>query len=327
MTSIFDSLAKRLAAALLGAFLAAFLAFALGELSPTDPVEVSIRVNAMVPTPELIAEVRAEMGLDRPFLARFGTWITGAVQGDFGRSWISGRPVADEILRTLPATLHLALTSFLIILVAGVGGGAVAAAYANRWPDKLIRGVLFAVTALPNFWAALLLMSLFAVTLGWLPTSGMRTPEAVILPAVSLALAYVGTYARLMRGAMMKTQGEDWVTFARARGVPKSRLRLMILRHSITGVVTALGMSIPKLMAGAFVVETIFAWPGVGRLCVSAIFNRDLPVVSAYVLIMAVLFIAFNLAAELIVAATDPRVRRGGGAGIVNADAKPGRRA
>lgn len=101
----------------------------------------------------------------------------------------------------------------------------------------------------------------------------------------------------------------------------------MILRHSITGVVTSLGMSIPKLMAGAFVVETIFAWPGVGRLCVSAIFNRDLPVVSAYVLIMAVLFIAFNLAAELIVAATDPRVRRGGGAGIVNADAKPGRRA
>lgn len=160
MTSIFDSLAKRLAAALLGAFLAAFLAFALGELSPTDPVEVSIRVNAMVPTPELIAEVRAEMGLDRPFLERFDAWITGAVQGDFGRSWISGRPVADEILRTLPATLHLALASFLIILVAGVGGGAVAAAYANRWPDKLIRGVLFAVTALPNFWAALLLMSL-----------------------------------------------------------------------------------------------------------------------------------------------------------------------
>ena len=175
-----------------------------------------------------------------------------------------------------------------------------------------IRSVLFTISALPNFWAALLLMWLFSLTLGWLPTNGMRTPESVILPAVSLSLAYVGTYVRLIRTEMLRTAESDWVMFARARGLSEGRISLHMMLNSLRGTVTALGMSIPKLVAGTFVIENIFAWPGIGRLCVSAIFNRDLPVIIAYVLVMAVFFILFNLLSDLALAALDPRARRGG---------------
>lgn len=153
-------------------------------------------------------------------------------------------------------------------------------------------------------------MWLFAVALGLLPTNGMRSPESVILPAASLSLAYVGTYVRLIRAEMLKTAHADWVVFARARGLSEGRIAMHMLLNSLRGSVTALGMSIPKLVAGTFVIESIYAWPGLGRLCVSAIFNRDMPVIVGYVLVTAVLFIVFNLLSDLALAALDPRERR-----------------
>ena len=259
-----------------------FIAFMLGELSPSDPAEVSIRVNAMVPTPELIAQTRHELGLDRPLMTRYFEWLAGVLQGDLGTSFVTGHKVTDDFLRAFPPTLALAGATLLIVLVTGGVCGWLCARHAGGPVDRAIRSVLFTISALPNFWAALLLMWLFSLTLGWLPTNGMRTAES------------------------------DWVMFARARGLSEGRISLHMMLNSLRGTVTALGMSIPKLVAGTFVIENIFAWPGIGRLCVSAIFNRDLPVIIAYVLVMAVFFILFNLLSDLALAALDPRARRGG---------------
>ena len=286
--------------------------FLITSLSPSDPAEVAIRVNAMVPTPELVAETRSEMGLDRPIIVRWADWITSALHGDLGRSWVSGRPVAEEFSKALPATLKLAAAALAIIIPFSVLCGAVCAAREGGKTDHLIRSAVFALSALPDFWAGLLLMWLFSVFLGWLPTSGMTRPDSIILPAVTLSLAYIGTYVRLIRAEMVETNHAGWVLFAESRGLSRNRILLHKLLNSLRGSATALAMSIPKLIAGAFVVECIFAWPGIGRLCVTAIFNRDFPVIEAYVLLMAVCFILFNLAGDIFTAWLDPRPRRQG---------------
>ena len=287
-------------------------AFALAELSPSDPAEIAIRVNAMVPTPELVAETRRALGLDQPFFVRYGDWLSRAVTGDFGSSWVTGLPVAQSLAEALPATLALAATALVIILVVSLAAGVASARAENSPLDLALRGFMFLASSMPGFWAALLLIWLFSVTLDWLPTSGMRSPESVILPAVTLALSYIGTYMRLIRSEMLRTAHEDWVLFARGRGLGEARIMRRMIRNSLRGSAAALGMSIPKLIAGAFVVETIFAWPGVGRLCVEAVFNRDLPVIVAYVLMMAVLFGVFNLAADIALQLLDPAERRRG---------------
>ena len=288
------------------------ISFLITSLSPSDPAEVAIRVNAMVPTPELVAETRSEMGLDRPIIVRWADWITSALHGDLGRSWVSGRPVAEEFSKALPATLKLAAAALAIIIPFSVLCGAVCAAREGGKTDHLIRSAVFALSALPDFWAGLLLMWLFSVFLGWLPTSGMTRPDSIILPAVTLSLAYIGTYVRLIRAEMVETNHAGWVLFAESRGLSRNRILLHKLLNSLRGSATALAMSIPKLIAGAFVVECIFAWPGIGRLCVTAIFNRDFPVIEAYVLLMAVYFILFNLAGDIFTAWLDPRPRRQG---------------
>ena len=288
------------------------ISFLITSLSPSDPAEVAIRVNAMVPTPELVAETRSEKGLDRPIIVRWADWITSALHGDLGRSWVSGRPVAEEFSKALPATLKLAAAALAIIIPFSVLCGAVCAAREGGKTDHLIRSAVFALSALPDFWAGLLLMWLFSVFLGWLPTSGMTRPDSIILPAVTLSLAYIGTYVRLIRAEMVETNHAGWVLFAESRGLSRNRILLHKLLNSLRGSATALAMSIPKLIAGAFVVECIFAWPGIGRLCVTAIFNRDFPVIEAYVLLMAVCFILFNLAGDIFTAWLDPRPRRQG---------------
>ena len=176
--------------------------------------------------------------------------------------------------------------------------------------DRLIRGCVFLGTAMPSFWAGLLLMWLFAVKLDLVPTSGMDGPSSVLLPAATLSLAYIATYTRLIRANMIQNKQENYILYARMRGLSERAITRHMLKNSLQASLTALGMSLPKLIAGTFVVESIFAWPGIGRLCVTAIFNRDLPVIQAYVLIMAVLFVVSNLLVDILSAAVDPRLRK-----------------
>ncbi|MCR5562857.1 MAG: ABC transporter permease subunit [Desulfovibrio sp.] len=289
-----------------------FLSFVIIQLSPSDPAEVAIRVNALTPTPELIAEVREEMGLDKPFLQRYVTWLDRAVRGDLGKSYVDGKDVAAEMRKALPPTLMLAATSAALMLACSIAAAFVGVLFEGRWPDVLLRGLIFLGTSLPAFWAGLLFIWFFAVHLDLLPTSGLSGPASLILPAATLSLPYIAAYSRLLRNSMVQTKQQNFVLYARACGRGRWPVLRHIFRNSLQSSLTGLGMSLPKLVAGTFVVECIFAWPGLGRLCVTAIFNRDFPVIQAYVLLMAVLFVLCNLCMDVVSAMIDPRLRERG---------------
>ena len=289
-----------------------FVSFVIIQLSPSDPAEVAVRVNEIVPTEEVLALTREQLGLNKPFLVRYADWMCAVAHGDLGRRYVDNKPVAQELARALPPTLWLALVATLFMAVCSVGMAFVCAMYEGRPVDYLLRGFIFLGTATPGFWAGLLLMWLFSVKLNWLPTSGMQGASSVILPAVTLSLTYISTYARLLRNSMVQNKQNNSVLYARARGLTRGMIWRHIFRNSLQSTLTGLGMSLPKLMAGTFVVETIFAWPGLGWLCVTAIFNRDFPVIQAYVLLMAVMFVGCNLLVDILCAAIDPRLRNRG---------------
>lgn len=287
-----------------------FLSFILINLSPSDPAEVALRVNEITPTEEAVAEMRTELGLDKPFIERYAAWAVNSLQGDFGNSYITNKPVISEMSRAIPATLHLAMVSLAIILAVSITAAVVCTIYEGSFIDRFIRGIVFISEAIPSFWIGLLLMWLFAVKLNLLPTSGMESPGSVILPAVTLSLAYISTYVRLLRNNMVKNKLENYVLYAKARGLKERKIFKHIFKNSLQSSIAALGMSIPKLIAGTVVVENIFAWPGVGRLCITAIFNHDYPIIQAYVLLMAVLFVGCNLLVDIITMLLDPRLRK-----------------
>ena len=242
-------------------------------------------------------------------MTRYADWLSGALHGDLGLSYVTRLPVTNSILEALPATLFLALTALLIIISVSLAAGTLSARAENSKTDWFIRGFIFFTSSMPGFWAALILIWIFSVQLNVFPTNGMRSASSVVLPAVTLSLAYIGTYMRLIRSEMIKTAHEDWVLFARGRGLSEKSITWHMIKNSLHASLTALGMSIPKLIAGAFIIESIFAWPGIGRLCVEAVFNRDLPIIQAYVLLMATLFVFFNLVSDLLGLFLDPRQR------------------
>lgn len=287
-----------------------FLAFGLIQLSPSDPAEVAVRVNEIVPTEEVLALTRQSLNLDKPFWQRYVHWGTAVLQGDLGRRYVDNKPVAEELARALPPTLWLGGVATFFTLLCSISMAMICARHEGRFWDVLLRALIFAGTAIPNFWAGLLLMWLFSVKLDWLPTSGMQSASAVILPAVTLSLPYIATYARLLRSSMVQNKERPFVLYARARGLAPATIWRHIFRNSLQSSLTGLGMSLPKLVAGSFVVETIFAWPGLGWLCVTAIFNRDFPVIQAYILLLALLFVGFNLLVDIACAFIDPRLKQ-----------------
>lgn len=287
-----------------------FLAFILINLSPSDPAEVALRVNEVTPTPEAIALVREQLGLDKPWFQRYILWLTNSLKGDFGKSYIDNKPVVDKMILAFPATLILSSISLILTLTMSVATGVFCALKEGSWADHMTRGIMFLGTAMPNFWAALLLIWLFSVKLDLFPTSGMSGMDSLVLPSFVLSLTYISTYARLIRNKMVQNKSETYVFYARARGLKESTIIKHVFKNSLHSCLTALGMSIPKLIAGTVIVENIFAWPGIGRLCVTAIFNRDFPIIQAYILLMALLFVLCNFLVDIGSATIDPRMRR-----------------
>ena len=277
---------KRLLATVPLLLVISFLCFCFINLIPSDPAEVALRMRQTpIITEEAIAEVRRELGLDQPFFVRYAVWLWNCLQGDFGVSY------------TNPA--RTVLIGFL------------SAVYKDSWFDRIMRGVVFATTAMPAYWVGLLLIWLVSIKMDLLPTSGSGSFAHLILPAFTVALTYISTYIRLIRNNMLENMREDYVLYANVRGL---RQRAILVRHvlknSLQSCVTAIGMSIPQLIAGTIVVENVFAWPGLGKLCITSIFNRDYPVIQAYVLLMGVLFVFFNLLFDIIQCAADPRLRQ-----------------
>lgn len=288
-----------------------FITFVLLDLAPSDPAEVALRINEIVPTEQAIALMRHELGLDNPFLTRYFDWLWNALHLNLGQSFLTRTPVLKEILTALPATLWLALISLLFIVVISLLLSLLCVFSQGTWVDKAVRGVVFIFTAIPNYWLGLLLIWALAVKLDLFPVSGMMRHDSVILPALTLSLGYIGTFIRLIRGTMLNQLQQPYVFYARARGLPESIiLRKHVLANSLHTSLVAIGMSIPKLIAGTVVIENIFAWPGIGRLCINAIFGRDYPMIQAYVLMMALLFLIFNFIADILQQHLDPRLTR-----------------
>lgn len=257
-----------------------------------------------------LATLRAQMGLDQPLPVRYAAFMGNLLlHGDLGESLISNRKVSELILERLPYTLLLALTS--VVLAAAMGGliGAAAAIRSGTLAETVVMGGAALALAVPTFWSALLLMLLFGVKLHWLPIVGAGDVSAIILPTLTLALPTAAVVARLMRSSVLDTLGSDYVRTAYAKGLsPKPVLTRHVVRNSLIPVVTVLGLHLGHLIGGAFVVETIFAWPGLGRLMVQAIFDRDYPVVMGAALLIALIYILINLLVDIAHGWLDPQV-------------------
>lgn len=294
-------------------FAISFIAFILINFIPSDPAEVALRVNEIIPTDEAIASMRSELGLDDPFLIRYFNWLLDCIKLDFGVSYTNiNRTVIGEISRCIPATLNLATISLIIVLAVSIPIGVFSAVYKNSAFDKIIRFSIFIGTAMPNYWLGFILIWLFGVKFKIFPTSGATSFKHYILPSVTLSMTYISTYIRLIRNSMLDNMNENYAFYAEVRGVKKSVIVYKhVLKNSLQSSMNALGMSIVQLIAGTVVVENIFAIPGIGRLCISAIFNRDYPVIQAYILMMGVMFVFCNLAIDIIQCFIDPRLKRG----------------
>lgn len=287
-----------------------FVCFVIIKLMPTDPAEASLRVNNVpVITPELLAQRRVELGLDKPFFTQYFNWLINAFQLNFGVSYVFHRPVHQLIFQAILPTLSLAIVALLIIFTVSLTLGISTALYKGTLFDKMVRSCLFFLTSAPSFWIALTLVWVFGVVLRVLPTSGMTHPLAIVLPAVTLALTYLSTYVRLIRGKMIEQYTENYVLYAQVRGLSQQTIIQYVIKNSLQSSIASMSMSIPKLLAGTVVIENIFAWPGLGQVVIEAIFSKDYPVIQAYILIMAIIFILFGTLMDVIMYILDPRLK------------------
>ncbi len=289
--------------------------FVFINMIPSDPAEVALRVNQTpVITDELLEQTREELGLNDPYWQRYLKWVSAAMVGDFGISYVDHNyNVAEKIMIALPNTASLALLSLVIVVVVSLPIGFFCAVFKDSWFDRLMRGIIFVTTAMPSYWVGLMLMWIVGVKWNLLPTSGNFDGfKSLILPAITVSLSYVSTFIRLIRNNMIENMKEDYVLYANVRGLKQSRILIKhILRNSLHTCTVAIGMTIPQLISGTIVVENVFAWPGLGTLCISSIFNRDLPVIQAYVLLVGVLFVVCNLIADIMQVIIDPKLRTG----------------
>jgi peptide/nickel transport system permease protein len=283
--------------------------FSILKFIPGDPARVMAGMDA---SQEDVENVRRQLGLDQPLYVQYGRFIGNALAGDFGRSIRSRRPVGEEIANTLPATIQLAVLSMVLATAFGGVLGVIAATRQYTIWDSLTMVLSLLGISVPIFWLGLMLILVFAVQLGWLPAQGRGGPENLILPSVTLGAASAGIIARMMRSSMLEVLRQDYVRTARAKGLGE---RFVVLRHALKNAaipaVTVIGLQFGYLLGGAVITETVFAWPGMGRLVVEGIKFRDYPVVQSGILLLALVFSLVNLAVDLLYAYLDPRIRYG----------------
>lgn len=299
------------------------LGFVLVNLAPGDPSTFLIGDSG---DPELVAQVRARLGLDAPVHVRYITYMTGVLQGQLGESYTYRRPVSELILARLPATLLLFLTQFIISTLLGIAAGAYAAYRKGSLVDRMVIASSVLWYAIPVFWSGQLLLILFSLKLGWLPSHGMRSLVSepgllntlidigrhLFLPALTLALLNMALVARMARASMIEMLQEDYILTAHAKGLTERRVILRhALRNALLPVITVLGLALGRMMSGSVLVETVYSWPGLGRLMYDSILVRDYPVILGLFLVISVMVIIANLLTDLLYGFLDPRVRFG----------------
>ena len=295
---------------LLGVSLIVFILLHLGN---GDPALDYLRLSHIPPTDAALAQARHALGLDLPLPEQYITWLWNALHLNFGISYVTGRPVLDDLLYYLPATLQLGGLALLTTLVLSIPLGLVAARWTGQWPDHVVRFITFIGVSMPNFWLAFLLITLLSLWLGWLPPMGRGDPAHLVMPVLAIALMSMSINARLLRASLLDVRQQRHVLYARARGLNERTVwRDHILRNAWMPLVTATGMHIGELLGGALVIETIFAWPGIGRFAVSAVLNRDFPVMQCFTLLLTTLLVLCNLVVDICYAWLDPRTRLAG---------------
>lgn len=282
------------------------------RMAGSDAVEEMYSGKGAV-SQEVIDAKRAELGLDKPFLQQYFSWLGGILTGDMGTSYVSGRDVFKTFVSKLPATLLLTALSILLTVVISIPLGVLAAVTHDKLPDYVLRFLSFIGNSLPNFFVALLLMQLLSIKLGWLPViSNGTTIRSAIMPTLTLAIAMSAKYMRQVRATVLEELNKDYVSGAKARGVRYSVVLWgSVIKSSMLTIVTLLALSIGSLLGGTAIIESIFMWDGVGKLAVDAITMRDYPLIQAYVVWMAIIYVLVNLVTDLLYHALDPRIRLG----------------
>ncbi|MBS1384958.1 MAG: ABC transporter permease [Clostridiales bacterium] len=298
---------------LIGISLAAFL---LGRIAPGDPVDDALfRIGIEFPTEADRAAMRAELGLDRPLPEQYLRWLGDALRGDLGESYTDGRDIARELMRRLPITLKVSLAAMVSAILFGVGGGVLMAACRGTWVDAVLKALSTLLLSVPGFWLALFLITVFAEWLHLLPTSGLdRGIFSLILPAVALSAANVGSTSRFTRGNILAQMGEQYIVVANAKGISQKAVMLgHAFRNSLVPIVTLIGNYFGGILGGSTIIENIFAIPGLGSYVLSAINNRDYPVIQGYVLLTGATFVLITLAIDLLYILVNPKIRVQGG--------------
>jgi len=301
---------RRLLALVPVLFGVSLLVFILTAISLGDPARAAMGQRG---DPEVVKQIRAEYALDRPLWVQYANWMARLGQGNLGRSYHQQRPVSEIIGERFPATLRLALAATLIAVALGLTAGALAALRPGSWLDHLLMTAAVLGISTPVFWLGLMLSLLFAVWLGWLPVSGYGEGSLanLVLPAFTLGALHTGTIARMTRSSLLEVVRQEYIQTARAKGLGELRvLSKHALRNALIPVVTVVGIGLADLLVGAPLTETVFAWPGLGRMLVAAVGQRDLPLVMGAVLVFAVIYVAGNLLVDLAYLVIDPRVRR-----------------
>ncbi len=289
-----------------------FLSFLLIYLAPGDPVRAMFAVSGSIPSEEVLGEIREKMGLNRPFLVQYGSWLLNCLKGDFGLSYTNGQPVTQLLAARVAPTIELTLLSLAMMMAMAIPLGVLSALHHNRPLDSIIRGVTFFSISMPNFCVGLLLLYFIALKLGWLPvvSTGMGL-QKMLLPAFTLGFAMAGKYSRQVRAAVLEEMNQDYVYGARARGLKES---VILWRHVIPNamlpLITLLGLSLGSLLGGTAVVEIIFSFPALGSLAISAITAMDYPVIQGFVLWISLIYMVVNLGVDISYNVLDPRLRK-----------------
>ncbi|WP_029137182.1 ABC transporter permease [Nakamurella lactea] len=299
--------ARRLLLAVFVLWGAVTVVFIVVRLVPADP---AVLIAGETATPEQIAALRAEMGLDRPLLLQYLGYLGKAVTGNFGNSYTQNVPVTQLIGQVLPNTVLLAVLACVFAVIVSFPLGLLAALRVNRFSDRAVTTLSLLTQSLPGFWVGIVLMLVFSRKLNWLPSAGLDSPASLVLPTITLALPFIAILVRMTRSGLLEVMGEGYIVTARSKGLPE---RTVIFPHAIRNatipIITIVGLEFGTLLGGAVITETVFSFPGIGRLLVTSIQVRDYAVVQACVLVIAVAFVLVNLIIDLLYGYLDPRVR------------------
>ena len=287
--------------------LTSFIVFFIINLAPGDVVAQLTGGDA---TPEEVAEIRADLGLDQPIIVRYLKYLSGLVRGDLGKSYLNGRSVFDAYMEKLPATLKLALASIFMSIIISIPLGISSAVHHGSIRDNVGMVAALLGLSMPNFWLGLLLIIAFSLNLGWLPSGGAEGFQSIILPAITVGTGLTAMLTRTTRSSMLDVIRQDYLRMARAKGVPeKVVIRKHALRNALIPVITVIGTQLGSCLGGAILTETVFAWPGVGRLILDAVNSRDIPMVTGCIILKTITISIILLIVDLLYAVVDPRIR------------------